>query len=222
MAPLDQLVAAIRQLPEYVKYDLDPTRPGQRPIDPIIMVKAMMLPKWFGLFDPQLEEQLKDRISFRRFVGLMQNDPTPDETSFVRFRDRLREAKLDEMIFTTILFHIEKRGLWVKRGTVVDATIIEQARGKKTGDKNDAVSEAVQQAGVEGESDRRASVCLDDIVDELSPMQASRPASQHVRLQTCGVGVQFETDREPAEGVGLEDAVRAEFELIDLGKTKSK
>ena len=140
----------------------------------------------------------------------------------MRFRDRLREAKLDEMIFTTILFHIEKRGLWVKRGTVVDATIIEQARGKKTGDKNDAVSEAVQQAGVEGESDRRASVRLDETVDELPPMQTSRPASQHVRLQTCGVGVQFETDREPAEGVGLEDAVRAEFELIDLGKTKSK
>jgi len=137
VVPWDQLVAAIRRLPEYARYDLDPTRPGQRPIDPTIMVKSMMLQKWFGLSDPQLEEQLKDRISFRRFVGLMQNDPTPDETSFVRFRARLREAKLDEMIFTTILSHIERRGLLVKRGTVVDATILEQARGKKTGEKDE-------------------------------------------------------------------------------------
>jgi len=44
-------------------------RPGQRPIDPVVMVKAMFLQKLYGLSNPQIEEQLLDRISFRRFVG---------------------------------------------------------------------------------------------------------------------------------------------------------
>ncbi len=135
--PWKKLAAAVLELPEYAKYIQDPSRPGERPIDPQVMLRATMLAKWFNLSDPQLEEQLKDRISFRRFVGLSQQDRTPDETTFVRFRARLREAKLDEAIFDTILKTIDSRGLLVKEGTIVDATIIEQSTGRKTGEKDD-------------------------------------------------------------------------------------
>jgi hypothetical protein len=65
-------VAPILELPEYAKYIADPSHLGERPIDPRVMLKGMMLAKWFNLSDPQLEEQLKDRISLRRFVGLSQ------------------------------------------------------------------------------------------------------------------------------------------------------
>jgi len=135
--PWEKLVAPIRALPEYAKYVQDPSRPGQRPIDALVMLKAMMLQKWYGLSDPQAEEQLQDRISFRRFVGLAQEDRTPDETSFVVFRARLREAKLDRSVFQAVLSHVQDQGLLVKQGTVVDATIVEQARGSKTGKKDD-------------------------------------------------------------------------------------
>jgi IS5 family transposase len=124
-------------LAEYAKFIDDPSHPGQRPIDPLVMVKAMFLQKLYGLSDPQTEEQLLDRISFRRFVGLTQADPTPDETTFVKFRGRLREANLDTVIFDAILKAIEKQGLLLKEGTIVDATIIQQARGRKTGEKDD-------------------------------------------------------------------------------------
>ena len=134
--PWKKLVAPILKLPEYAKYIQDPSRPGERPIDPLVMLKSMMLAKWYNLSDPQLEEQLKDRISFRRFVGLSQQDPTPDETTFVRFRARLREAKLDQNIFDTLLAHIDGQGLLVKKGTIVDATIVEQSTGHKTGKKD--------------------------------------------------------------------------------------
>jgi transposase, IS5 family len=134
--PWDELVKPIRKLPEYAKYIEDPSRPGERPIDPGVMLRGLMLQKWFNLSDPQLEEQLKDRISFRRFAGLSQQDPTPDETTFVKFRGRLREAKLDEVIFAAVLKHVERRGLLVRSGTIVDATIIEQSRGHKTGEKD--------------------------------------------------------------------------------------
>ena len=135
--PWDALVEPILKLPEYAKYIEDPSRPGERPIDPAVMLRGLMLQKWFNLSDPQLEEQLKDRISFRRFAGLSQQDPTPDETTFVKFRGRLREAKLDGAIFAAVLKHVEGQGLLVKGGTIVDATIVEQSTGRKTGKKDD-------------------------------------------------------------------------------------
>jgi transposase, IS5 family len=134
--PWAELVKPVLKLPEYARTLADPSLPGERPIDPRVMLKGLMLAKWFNLSDPQLEEQLKDRISFRRFVGLSQQDPTPDETTFVRFRGRLREAKLDGVIFGAVLKHIESQGLLVKGGTIVDATIVEQSTGHKTGKKD--------------------------------------------------------------------------------------
>src|SRR5512138_1638391 len=73
--PWDDLVAPVLKLPEYARTLADPSLPGERPIDPRVMLKGLMLAKWFNLSDPQLEEQLKDRISFRRFVGLGQDEP---------------------------------------------------------------------------------------------------------------------------------------------------
>jgi transposase, IS5 family len=135
--PWDKLVRLVVALPEYARYIEDPSRPGERPIDPLVMLRATMLQKWFNLSDPQVEEQLKDRISFRRFVGLSQADRTPDETTFVVFRRRLREAGLDQQIFDVVLKHIDAQGLLVKNGTIVDATIIGQSRGRKTGEKDE-------------------------------------------------------------------------------------
>ena len=89
------------------------------------MLKCLMLAKWNNLSDPGLEEALKDRISFRQFVGLSFTDTTPDETTFVKFRARLREAGLHDAIFDAAVKHIERQGLLVKEGTMVDATIIE-------------------------------------------------------------------------------------------------
>lgn len=126
----DALVKPILKLPEY-----QPNPKGGRPAWPaLMMLKCVMLAKWFGLSDVQLEECLRDRLSFRRFVGLSLNDSTPDETTFVIFRRRLREARLDRRLFDETLRHLERRGLLVKDGTLVDATIIEQARGSKRED----------------------------------------------------------------------------------------
>lgn len=93
------------------------------------MLKCIILAKWFGLSDPQLEECLKDRLSFRRFVGLSLTDKTPDETTFMRFRARLREADLDRDLFERTTAELDRRGLLVKDGSLVDAIIVEQSRG---------------------------------------------------------------------------------------------
>jgi len=53
---------------------------------PLVLLKILLLQQWFGLSDPQAEAQVKDRLSFMRFVGLGLDDDVPDETTLVRFR----------------------------------------------------------------------------------------------------------------------------------------
>lgn len=127
--PWEKLARPLLRLPEYRN------RGAGRPTWPAMtMLKCLLLAKWFNLSDPQLEECLQDRLSFRRFVGLSLTDATPDETTFVVFRRRLRDAKLHEKFFNTVLKHIEEQGLLVKEGTMVDATIIEQSIGRARDD----------------------------------------------------------------------------------------
>lgn len=123
--PWERLAAPVRKLPEYNNKGA-----GHPPWCPVLMLKCLMLQKWFNLSDPGLEEALKDRISFRRFVGLSFTDKTPDETTFVRFRDRLHQAGIHDTIFAAVVEHIRHQGLLVREGTMVDATIIEAPRGR--------------------------------------------------------------------------------------------
>ena len=111
---------------------------GGAPAEPaVLMLKILMLQKWFNLSDPQAEEQLNDRMSFRRFVGLRGNHAAPDETTIVKFRKRLREADLDRQLFDLVKRSIERRGLLVKEGTLVDALILEAPTGRKREEKDE-------------------------------------------------------------------------------------
>lgn len=111
-----------------------PDRGGRRHWPVILYLKCLMLQKWFNLSDPQLEEQLRDRISFRRFVGLGLAEPTPDETSMVVFRRRLRAAGHERTLFDAVNKHLDKLGLILHTGTLVDATIVEAPRGRARDD----------------------------------------------------------------------------------------
>jgi IS5 family transposase len=115
---------------------LFPAHPqGGRPFWPAVtMLKCVMLQKWFNLSDPQAEEQLRDRISFRRFVGLSFDDDTPDETTFVTFRQRLREHGCASSLFETVVSSLRAKGLVLQEGRIVDATIIDAPMGQKVKD----------------------------------------------------------------------------------------
>lgn len=101
---------------------------GKPSHDPLVCFKMLLLEQWYGLSDPECEAQCADRLSFRRFLGLSLADPVPDETVLVRFRKRLLKAKLAEPLFAAVLAQIEAAGLLVKRGTLIDATIVKSAR----------------------------------------------------------------------------------------------
>ena len=79
----------------------------------------------YNLSNPELEDQVNDRRSFQKFVGIGFNTTVPDFTSIWRFKERLIEKGLNDKLFSTILKSLEEKSLLLKKGSIVDATIIE-------------------------------------------------------------------------------------------------
>ena len=93
----------------------------------LVMFKALLLQQWYGLSDPGLEEALDDRASFRGFCGFVLDDETPDHATIWRFREVLQRTGLDERLFAEILHQIDGRGLVLRQGTLIDASLIPAA-----------------------------------------------------------------------------------------------
>ncbi len=98
---------------------------GRPSYPPLMLVKILLLEQWYGLSDPQMEEALADRISFRRFVGLGLAEDTPDHSTLSRFRAQLERHGVSEKLFAELVGQLEERGLLVKEGTLLDATLVE-------------------------------------------------------------------------------------------------
>jgi transposase, IS5 family len=99
-------------------------RPAYRPL---AMLKALLLQQWHGLSDEELEASLADRLSFRRFLGLSLEEATPDHSTLWRFREALNQDRLAERVFAELQRQFDARGLVIRRGTLIDATLVEAA-----------------------------------------------------------------------------------------------
>jgi IS5 family transposase len=93
-----------------------------------VLLRIMILQHLYGLSDPQVEEQIHDRLSFQKFLQLGADEAVPDETTICRFRQRLITAGLTEELLELFNRQLETRGYIVKRTTLVDATIVESSR----------------------------------------------------------------------------------------------
>lgn len=93
----------------------------------LVLFKALLLQRWYDLSDEALEACLSDRLSFMGFCGLSLEDDVPDHSTFWRFRERLGEAKLVEPLFAEMQRQLEGHGVLVKRGTLIDATLMQAA-----------------------------------------------------------------------------------------------
>lgn len=98
---------------------------GCQPMDLETMLRIYFLQHWFDLSDPAAEDALYDSESMRRFVGVeLGEDRIPDESTILRFRHLLEEHGLTKAMFEEIGSLLEEKGLLLKQGTIVDATII--------------------------------------------------------------------------------------------------
>lgn len=89
-----------------------------------VLLRALLLQQWYSLSDPELEEALADRLSFRRFVGLALDEAVPDHSTLWRFREALGRTGLAEQVFGEINRQLATKGMIVKRGTLIDATLV--------------------------------------------------------------------------------------------------
>jgi len=128
--PFDQLAASVADIFE----DSRPPKGGAPHPPVVMMLKVVFIQKCFGLSDPMAEEMLRDRISFRRFVGLSFDDKTPDHSTIATFRGRLLAKGHGSTLFDKTLEVLRARGLVMTTGTLIDATIIEAPLGRKRED----------------------------------------------------------------------------------------
>ncbi len=91
-------------------------------MDEVVMVKLLVLQEWHGLSDPELERQVTDRISFRKFLGFP--EAIPDYSTVWYFRERLEETGKAREIWGELQRQLDEKGLKVKKGVIQDATFI--------------------------------------------------------------------------------------------------
>jgi IS5 family transposase len=109
---------------------------GRDPIPPLILFKTLLLESWYGLSDVEVVEEIHDRRSFERFVGEEVRNYHVDDTTLVKFRKRMR----DHAIYVSAIELVEKAmiqaGVKIKRGAIVDATLVKGAALPHSKDKN--------------------------------------------------------------------------------------
>jgi len=110
-------------------------RRGRPPFAMEVMLRVHFMQQWFNLSDPAMEEALHDMALFRDFAGLGGwDDRVPDETTILRFRRVLEKHKLAPKVLQTINDLLRSKGLMLRAGTVVDATLIAAPSSTKNAD----------------------------------------------------------------------------------------
>ena len=112
---------------------------GRKPTDVLVMFRMLVLASLYNLADEQVEYQVRDRLSFTRFLKLGFEDRIPDGTTLWLFREKLAKAGLMDNLFERFGQHLEAKGYIARGGQMVDATIIAVPRQRNTREENEAV-----------------------------------------------------------------------------------
>jgi len=114
---------------------------GAKPYDVVMMFKIMILQRYYGLGDTQIEYQILDRFSFKKFLGLESGDKVPDEKTVWAFRENMTTTGLVEDIFAQFGQYLESKGLIINEGKMVDASFTIAPRQRNTREENRLIKE---------------------------------------------------------------------------------
>src|SRR5271157_283856 len=115
------------------------SKAGRKPFDAIQMFRMLILQSLYNLSDEQIEYQVRDRMSFTRFLGLEFEDGVPDGTTLWIFREKLAQAGLIEKLFDRFDRHLDARGYIARAGQMVDASIVPAPKPRNTREENEAL-----------------------------------------------------------------------------------
>ena len=111
-------------------------RVGRPPVGVSRMLRMYFLQQWYSLSDEGLEDAIYDSQAMREFVGIdLSREQVPDATTLLKFRRKLEDHHLTKAIFEQVNAHLGQRGLLMREGTLVDATIIAAPPSTKNKDK---------------------------------------------------------------------------------------
>jgi len=139
MKPLIPFDLIEKTLIEKGIYKPNKGKQGRPSIPAKILIGSLFLQAWYGLSDPMVEELIHDRISFRKFLDIRDDDTIPDETTICKFRNALIKSNLLEFIFNTVRDEMMQQHLILNEGTLVDATLIHSSEPKHKKDENGKV-----------------------------------------------------------------------------------
>ncbi len=198
-AQLDKLSGLVKwyrfeKLLAHLRDEAGPGRPGY-PV--LVLFRALLLQSLYGLSDRELEDALNDRLSFKRFVGLSLEESSPDHTVIHRFRNLLIESVLLEKLFAELDHQLDKAGVILKRGTMLDATIIEavSAPPKNERPSNDPDARFVKRQGKSGSTfGYKAHMGVDEgsgliraVITTPANVNDTTPADNLIRGDECRV-----------------------------------
>jgi len=112
---------------------------GRKPFDVVLMFKVLVLQSLYNLSDDKTEFQIRDRLSFMRFLGLSLGDAVPDAKTIWLFREQLTEAGLIERLFHEFEVFLGEKGFSAKKGQIIDASIIPAPRQRNSRDENQQI-----------------------------------------------------------------------------------
>ena len=112
---------------------------GAKPFDVVLMFKILILQRYYGLGDKQIEYQILDRISFKKFLCLETGDKIPDEKTVWLFRENVTKTGLVEELFVQFKSYLESKGLIFNEGQLVDASFTIAPRQRNTREENEKI-----------------------------------------------------------------------------------
>lgn len=143
----DPLVA-LNQLIDWELFrpDLEPLREkerksgaGRKPYDLVLMFKILILKALYNLADDRVEQQILDRLSFHRFLGLTFGDPVPDAKTIWAFQNALHEDDRAKLLFDKFDAFLRENGFAARKGQIVDAAIVEVPKQRNTREENERI-----------------------------------------------------------------------------------
>jgi len=114
---------------------------GAKPFDVVMMFKIIILQRYYGLGDKQVEYQILDRTSFKNFLGLETGDKVPDEKTVWLFRENLTNTGVIEELFYQFISYLESKGLIFNEGKLVDASFTVAPRQRNTREENQKIKD---------------------------------------------------------------------------------
>jgi transposase, IS5 family len=114
---------------------------GRKPFDPVLMLKVLILQSLYNLSDEQTEFQIRDRLSFMRFLGLSLGDTVPDAKTIWLFREQLTEAGVIEKAFQQFESYLCEQGFTARKGQIVDASIVAVPKQRNNREENKQIKQ---------------------------------------------------------------------------------